>query len=82
MTCSGATPGGLTNLQLALAELLSVRLAVDGEAWCAESVRTRDTGFRDACEANGLRVIESEVNEREDGHIVPVRVARVEWAAT
>lgn len=65
-------------LQRALAELLSARLAVDGLAWCAESVRTRDTGFRDACEANGLRIVESEVNEREDGHIVPVRVAQVE----
>jgi predicted nicotinamide N-methyase len=64
-------------LQRALAAFLATHLAADGTAWCVESVRTLDRGFRQACEARGLIVIESEVTETDEGRAVPVRVAEV-----
>lgn len=64
-------------LQRALAAFLAVHLATNGLAWCVESVRTVDSGFRRACEGHGLAVVESEVTEIDEGRPVPVRVAEV-----
>lgn len=64
-------------LQEAIAAALDERLAPGGVAWCAESVRTSDAGFRRACERRGLQVAEWEVREPEDGHAVQVRIAEV-----
>jgi SAM-dependent methyltransferase len=72
-------------LQRAVAEFLATHLAPHGRAWCAESVRTVDQGFRVACERHGLTVGERELREPEDGREVAVRlteVTRVEAAAT
>jgi hypothetical protein len=46
-------------------------------AWCAESVRSTDPGFRRACESHGLDVAEREVHESEDGRDGPVRITEV-----
>lgn len=67
------------NLQSALAAFLRRHLAPTGRAWCAESVRTFDRGFRRACAAHGLRVIESEVRECDEQREVPVRLTEVRW---
>lgn len=66
-------------LQCALADFLAAHLAPRGTAWCAESVRTFETGFRDACAARGLRVSEREVHEPDDGRSVPVRLTAIRW---
>lgn len=68
-------------LQRALAEFLAGHLAPRGRAWCAESVRTVDQGFRRACERHGLNVWEREAHEAEDGRDVAVRITEVEQAA-
>jgi predicted nicotinamide N-methyase len=65
------------SLQNALAAFFARHLAADGIGWCAESVRTHDRGFREACVANRLRVDEIEVTEVEDGRPVTVRIAEV-----
>jgi len=64
-------------LQVAVAGFLAAHLAPGGRAWCAESVRTVDQGFRRACESRGLQVMEHEVREPEDGREVPVRISEV-----
>jgi predicted nicotinamide N-methyase len=64
-------------LQHALAEFLARHLSPDGMAWCAESVRTLDQGFRVACEARGLDVVESEIVETDEGRAVAVRLSEV-----
>jgi SAM-dependent methyltransferase len=64
-------------LQEALAAFLDRHLASGGIGWCAESVRTRDTAFREACEARRLRVSEIELSEIEDRRPVAVRIARI-----
>jgi len=64
-------------LQLAVADFLATHLAADGRAWCAESVRTLDHGFRRACERHGLRVTEHEAREVEEGRDVRVRITAV-----
>jgi predicted nicotinamide N-methyase len=64
-------------LQRAVAGFVAAHLAPAGRAWCAESVRTFDQGFRRACEAHGLQVSESEVREFEEGREVPVRLTEV-----
>ncbi len=66
-------------LQAALASFLKDHLAPAGRAWCAESVRTFDEGFRRACEAHGLRATESEVRELDEQREVPVRLTEVRW---
>ena len=68
-------------LQIALADFLAVQLAPNGRAWCAESVRTTDQGFRRACESHGLHVTELEVREPDEPHDVSVRITRVERPA-
>jgi len=64
-------------LQIALANFLAAHLARDGRAWCAESVRTTDHGFRDACASNGFEVTEREIREVDEGRSVPVRITEV-----
>lgn len=64
-------------LQAALADFLAAHLAPGGRAWCAESVRTFDQGFRRACEQHGLRVTEHEVREPDDHREVSVRITEV-----
>lgn len=76
--CLAADVAYEPSMQSGLASFLDSCLAPRGYAWCVDSVRTRDTGFRDACEARALRVVEWEVMERDDGHAVPVRVVRVQ----
>jgi predicted nicotinamide N-methyase len=66
-------------LQRAVAAFIAAHLAPAGRAWCAESVRTFDQGFRCACEAHGLRVSECEARELDDGREVPVRLTEVRW---
>ena len=66
-------------LQTAVAAFLAEHLSATGRAWCAESVRTLDQGFRRACEARGLRATESEVRELDEQGEVPVRVTQVRW---
>lgn len=67
-------------LQTAVAVFLSERLAPTGQAWCAESVRTLDEGFRRTCETHGLRVTESEVRELDEQREVSVRLTEVRWS--
>lgn len=67
-------------LQEALASFLHRHLAPAGRAWCAESVRTFDPGFRQACTLYGLEVAESEVRERDEQHDVAVRLTNVRWS--
>jgi predicted nicotinamide N-methyase len=64
-------------LQRALAAFLAAHLSPHGAAWCAESVRTLDPGFRRACQAQGLRVVESEVLALDEERPVPVRVSEI-----
>lgn len=64
-------------LQRAVASFVAAHLAPAGRAWCAESVRTLDQGFRCACEAHGLRVSECEAREFDEGREVPVRLTEV-----
>lgn len=66
-------------LQVAVASFIAAHLAPGGRAWCAESVRTFDQGFRRACGAHGLRVDEHEVRELDDRREVPVRITEVAW---
>ncbi|HXQ20914.1 MAG TPA: methyltransferase, partial [Candidatus Acidoferrales bacterium] len=61
-------------LQGALADFLAAHLAAGGRAWCAESVRTFDHGFRRACEARGFEVTERTFQEPDDGRTVSVRL--------
>jgi predicted nicotinamide N-methyase len=65
-------------LQTALADFLADHLSAGGRAWCAESVRTFDQGFRRACEARGLRVTERMLQEPDDGRTVGVRLSTVD----
>jgi hypothetical protein len=64
-------------LQVAVADFLVAHLASGGRAWCAESVRTFDQGFRHACERRGLLVREHEEREPDDGREVSVRITEV-----
>ncbi len=64
-------------LQRAVAGFVAAHLAPAGRAWCAESVRTLDQGFRCACEAHGLRASECEAREFDEGRAVPVRLTEV-----
>lgn len=64
-------------LQIALANFLAAHLARGGRAWCAESVRTTDHGFRDACASHGLQVTERETREVDEGRPASVRIAEV-----
>lgn len=64
-------------LQRALAAFLVDHLAADGVAWCAESVRTVDRGFADACRAGGLVVVESQCTEPDEGAAAVVRLTEV-----
>jgi len=64
-------------LQQAIGAFLAAHLSPAGAAWCVESVRTMDPGFRRACEALGLRVSEYEGREPDDGRDVWVRVTTV-----
>lgn len=64
-------------LQRALADFLAVHLAPDGVAWCAESVRTVDRGFQDACRAHGLTCNETQLLEPDEGHQAIVRLTEV-----
>jgi len=64
-------------LQQAIAAFLAAQLSPAGEAWCVESVRTMDPGFRRACDARGLRVAEYEDREIDDARDVWVRVTTV-----
>jgi predicted nicotinamide N-methyase len=64
-------------LQAAVADFLAAHLASGGRAWCAESVRTFDQGFRHACERHGLQVSEHEARELDDGREVSVRITAV-----
>ena len=66
-------------LQTALANFLAAHLASDGRAWCAESVRTFDRGFQQACAAHGLQVTERQVREPDDGREVAIRLTEVRW---
>jgi predicted nicotinamide N-methyase len=66
-------------LQAAVAGFIAAHLAPRGRAWCAESVRTFDQGFRRACEAHGLQVNEHETREFDEGRDVPVRLTDVCW---
>jgi predicted nicotinamide N-methyase len=66
-------------LQSAVARFVAAHLAPAGRAWCAESVRTLDPGFRRACEACGLQVNECEAREFDEGREVPVRLTEVCW---
>lgn len=68
------------SLQDAMADFLATRLAPDGCGWCAESVRTFDARFADACAARGLRVETRELRVTEDGREVPVRLQVVRRA--
>lgn len=65
-------------LQVALAAFLADHLCAGGRAWCAESVRTMDQGFRLACEQRGLRVSERTVREPDDGRDTCVRITEVQ----
>jgi predicted nicotinamide N-methyase len=67
------------DLQAAVASFIAAHLAPNGRAWCAESVRTLDQGFRRACEAHGLQVKEHEATEFDEGREVPVRLTDVCW---
>lgn len=67
-------------LQRALAEFLAAHLAADGIAWCAESVRTVDTGFHDACHTLGLATRETQLIEIDEGVPVVVRLTEATWA--
>lgn len=64
-------------LQHALAAFLAVHLADGGIAWCAESVRTVDRGFADACRAKGLLVEETQLTEPDEGAAAIVRLTEV-----
>lgn len=61
-------------LQIAVADFLHRHLVPGGQGWCAESVRTLDTGMQKACATRGLPVSEHEVRERDEGRDVPVRM--------
>ncbi len=67
-------------LQAAVATFIAAYLAAGGTGWCAESVRTLDRGFRDACEQHGLRLSEHAAREFEEGRAVPVRLMQIAWA--
>ncbi len=64
-------------LQVAVADFLHRQLKPGGKAWCAESVRTVDTGFQRACAGHGLVVTEREVREYDEGRQVAVRITEV-----
>ena len=66
-------------LQHALAAFLAAHLARDGVAWCAESVRTVDRGFADACRARGLAVAEAQLTEADEGAAAVVRLTEIRW---
>ncbi len=65
-------------LQTALASFVADHLKPGGRAWCAESVRTTDPGFRHACQQHGLQVSERMVREPEDGRDIDVRLTEVQ----
>ena len=64
-------------LQQALATLLYQHLAPGGVAVCAESVRTFDQRFQQACVDRGLTVEEEEAEEPDDGRPVRIRMTTV-----
>jgi predicted nicotinamide N-methyase len=66
------------SLQSALATFLADHLAPRGRAWCVESVRTHDLGFRLACARYGFHVGERQIFETEDGREVAVRLTQIE----
>ena len=65
-------------LQVALAGFLADHLSPGGRAWCAESVRTLDQGFRQACEQRGLQTNERTVREPDEGRETSVRITEVQ----
>ncbi len=67
-------------LQVDLAAFLAAHLSAGGRAWCAESVRTLDQGFRHACERHGLRVSERTVREPDEERDACVRITEVRHA--
>lgn len=67
-------------LQVGLAQFLAEHLAPNGIAWCAESVRTADRGFLDACSERGLRATSWQVVEEDEGVPVVLRLLEVGWA--
>jgi len=64
-------------LQRALAAMLARHLARDGVAFCAESVRTVDRGFHEACREHGLATTERQLVEEDEGAPVVVRLTEV-----
>lgn len=68
-------------LQVGLAQFLEDHLAPNGIAWCAESVRTADRGFLDACSERGLRARSWQVVEKDEGASVVLRLLEVGWGA-
>ena len=64
-------------LQVALADFLAIHLAAGGHAWCAESVRTMDQGFRQACHGHGLHTSERTMREPDEGRDTLVRLTEV-----
>lgn len=64
-------------LQRALAAFLGQALTSDGLALCAESVRTVERGFEDACRAHGLDTRARRVRLVDDGVPVDVRITEV-----
>ena len=67
------------SLQAATAGFLAAHLARDGRAWCAESVRTLDQGFQQACTGLGMLVSERDVCEPDEGRDTRVRITEVRW---
>ncbi len=65
-------------LQSALATFLADHLTPRGRAWCVESVRTHDQGFRLACARYGFHLVERQISETEEGREVVVRLTEVE----
>jgi predicted nicotinamide N-methyase len=64
-------------LQVAVAQFLATHLRPGGRGWCAESVRTLDGAFHDACRARGLVVAEREETEMDEGRLVRVRFTEI-----
>ncbi len=64
-------------LQQALADFLADHLAPQGVAWCAESVRTVDRRFQEACREHGLRCQETQLLEADEGRQVVVRLTEI-----
>ena len=64
-------------LQTAVADFLATHLTGAGRAWCAESVRTFDGGFADACAARGLTIRARDLREVDEGRDAVVRLTEI-----